>query len=164
MADGSSTTGPAFEPLAVGEVRLDDANEYYFRQCHPSFLDQGIPTTQIFGDFPSDNGRISGNRGKTTDPRSAYKFHTETLDNDSAGVWAVTVGEVEQVESRVVDDTGAPSVRPPDPVPPGHSYVDMQHLSKQERRRLRKSLRDAAVERRRVYPDETGTLDMPVSE
>jgi hypothetical protein len=155
---------PAFEALAVGETVLDNPNEFYFRQCHPSFASNGVPSTQMFGDFPRDGGKLSGNRGETVTPKAAFNFHTATLGKESGGTWAVTAAEVATVLSRVVDDTVAPSVRPPDPVPPGHSYIDMRHLTSRERKRLRAKLLIAAVNRGRVYPDETGVLDVPSDE
>ena len=74
----------------------------------------------------------------------------------------MTVGEVAKVSSRIVDDTEAPSVRPQAPVPPGHSYIDMRHLTTRQRKRLRGELRIAAANRGRVQPDETGLLDLRV--
>lgn len=155
---------PTFLPLADGEVLIVDKDEYYFRQCHPQFLTDGVPSTQMFGDFAQDAGKLSGNRSTVALPKQAFDFHTETLGNKSAGTWAVTVGEVTKVSSRVVDDTNAPTVRPPDPVPPGHSYVDMRHLTSKERRRLRGELRIAAVSRGRVHPDATNALQLPAGE
>ena len=153
-----------FLPLVDGEVPITDLDEYYFRQCHPQFLTDGVPSTQMFGDFAQDDGKLSGNRSTAALPKQAFDFHTETLGNKSAGTWAVTVGEVTNVSSRVVDDRNAPTVRPPDPVPPGHSYVDMRHLTSRERRRLRGELRIAAVNRGRVHPDATNALQLPANE
>ncbi len=152
--------GPPFVDLAEGEVMLDDESEFYFRQCHPDFLTDGVPTSQMFGDFPRDAGKLSGARGDVTTPKDAFDFHTTELSKASGGTWAVTVAEVAKVSSRVVDDTEAPDVRPPEPVPPGHSYIDMRHLTARERKRLRGELRIAAVNRGRVHPDETNKLDL----
>lgn len=175
MTDGAASTDDTrgetvglpdlqFANLVEGEVALENLDEFYFRQCHPNFIINGIPSTQIFGDFPSDDGKLSGNRGESTTPAQAFAFHTETLGNKSAGTWGVTVAEVVAAQSRVVDDTEAPTVRPPDPVPPGHSYVDMRHLTSRERKRLRSQLHRVAVDRGRVFPDETGLLDIPASD
>lgn len=152
--------GPPFEDLAEGEVVLDDDSEFYFRQCHPDFVADGVPTSQMFGDLPRDAGKLSGARGAATTPKAAFDFRTTELSNASGGTWAVTVAEIVKVSSRVVDDTEAPAVRPPDPVPPGHSYIDMRHLTPRERKRLRGELRIAAVNRGRVHPDETNRLDL----
>jgi hypothetical protein len=160
----AGAVAPTFLPMADGEVLITDKDEYYFRQCHPQFLTDGVPSTQMFGDFAQDGGKLSGNRSTAALPKQAFDFHTETLGNKSAGTWAVSVGEVTKVSSRVVDDTNAPTVRPPDPVPPGHSYVDMRHLTSKERRRLRGELRIAAVSRGRVHPDATNALQLPADE
>lgn len=163
-AEDENPPGPglAFEVLADGEVPLDDKEEFYFRQCHPDFVTNGVPTSQMFGDFPRDAGKLSGARSQITTPKASFDFHTSDLANASSGTWAVTVAEVMKASSRVVDDTEAPSVRPPDPVPPGHAYIDMRHLKPRERKRLRGELRIAAVNRGRVHPDETGLLDFGI--
>lgn len=144
-----------FLELVTGEELLTDPSELYFRQCNPQFITNGQPTSQIFGNFPStDFGRLSGARSSASTPESAYKFHTENLDQQSAGTWAVSVSEVISKQSRIIDDTNSPTTRPPAPCPPGHSYIDMRHLTNGERKRLRSHLVIAAKNRGRLHPDD----------
>lgn len=150
---GTDTT--AFEPLANGEVVLDDADEFYLRQCHPQWVQDGKLSSQVFGYFAKDQGRLSGVRSSVETPIGAFIFYTQTLRLQSAGTVAVTVRDAAANLSRVVDDTNAPSVRPPHPVPPGHAYVDLRHLTAGQRRKLARNLADRAV---RVYPDATNEI------
>lgn len=143
--------------LESDEVELLDAEERYFRQCHPTFIEDGLPSAMMFKDFPRDQGKLSGARsGKTTEDQ-AYYFHTRSLQFKSAGTWGVTVEEVQGSGSRVVDDSG--STIGPAPCPPGHSYIDMRALSKTARKRLRNRLIIAARRRGRLYPKHQVELD-----
>lgn len=149
---------PPFEPLEPGEEVLDDENEHYLRQCNPSWVQGGKPSSQAFAYFAKDAGRLSGSRSRDATPAQAYRFYTETLRLKSAATLAVTVAQVEARSSRVVDDTNAPTVRPPAPVPPGHSYIDLRHLTSGERKRLASGLSRDAVQ---VHPDTTNQMSLP---
>lgn len=155
----SPTPAIAFDPLEPGEVVLDDGAEHYLRQCNPSWMQEGRPTSQAFAYFKKDEGRLSGSRtGGGVTPSQAFRFYTQTLKLESAATFAVTVAEVEAKSSRVVDDTNAPTVRPPDPVPPGHAYIDLRHLSGGQRRKLASGLSRDAVQ---VHPDPTNQISLP---
>lgn len=136
--------------LEPDEVELLDVDEQYFRQCHPSFIEDGLPSTMMFRDFPRDQGKLSGSRSSKTTEDQAYYFHTTSLELESAGTWAVSVEEVQGSGSRVVDDSD--SAIGPDPCPPGHSYIDMRPLSKGDRKRLRNRLIIETRRRGRFYP------------
>lgn len=148
---------PQFEALAPGEVVLDDENEYHLRQCNPNWLQNGKPSSQAFAYFQKDEGRLSGSRSRDVTPIQAFTFFTETLKLQSAATFAVSVAQVTASRSRVVDDTNAPTVRPPDPVPPGHAYIDLRHLSNGERKKLARGLSRSAVQ---VHPDNTNQLPL----
>lgn len=55
----AEAVAPTFLPLADGEVLIIDQDEYYLRQCHPQFLTDGVPSTQMFGDFAQDGAKLS---------------------------------------------------------------------------------------------------------
>jgi len=101
---------------------LRDADEELLRQVHPSFVDGGRITSQAFRPKRNDDGKLSVDRGSIVSPEESldrYKF-------DSAGVWAVTVEEVEAEDLRAY----------PDPLPANdaHAVIDFAALSKSRMR------------------------------
>lgn len=146
----------AWPAPAVGETELSNPTEAYHRQCHPRFMLNGWPTTQMYEGISSDPHRVSGARGSVTTPTGAYTYYTQTLGNKSAGTWTVTVADVAKAGSRLIDDTK--SATAPNPCPPGHTFLDLRPpLSKTERKRVRNVLHILA---RQTYPAPQGSLDI----
>ena len=48
-----------FEPLVPGEVELVDPSEVLRRQVHPTFMDDGQPSSQAFVPTKKDEGKLS---------------------------------------------------------------------------------------------------------
>jgi hypothetical protein len=145
-----------FFPLEVLEVQLTDPTELIWRQCAPGHFDKrtGKPTDAIFSANSADLGMMSGARATKSSAAIAYKHRTDVSGKLSMGTWAVSVGEIESVKSRAVDDSAAQPTPPPEP-PPGHTYIDVRHLSgldKKERQRFRSTLLIHAVNRGRQHP------------
>jgi len=120
---------PNFTPLDVGEDQLTNPIELIWRQCAPGHFDvrTGMPTAEIFRPTSADGGKLSGARSDKVGAKGAYDHRVVALDRPSAGCWAVSVGEVESLHSRVVDDNVL-LPPPPPPPPPGHVYIDLRHL------------------------------------
>lgn len=76
--------------------RLSDRDELLLRQVHPSFLAAGSPTSQAFMPTPKDDARLSVDRGSMTTAADAFQRHASRYV--TAGVWAISVGEVGAVE------------------------------------------------------------------
>lgn len=133
------------------EEILRDPAEQYLRQCHPSFIQNGIPTSQLFLESSGDDGKISGSRGHKATAEAAFLFRTEVVGGDSAGTWAVTVQEAWESGVRVVDDSSSAS-GPPAPAPPGHAYLDYRMVGTRAKRRVRGELIIRARNRGRQHP------------
>lgn len=134
--------------LQAGEIELTDAAEHYWRQCSPFDFDDETkqPTDRMFRVTDADQGKLSGARSSKSSAEAAYLHRTAILNKPSMGTWGVAVGDVQAVGARVVDDTALQPAPPPIP-PPGHSYIDVRHLSgmnKTERQRFRSRLLIAA--------------------
>lgn len=123
---------------------LTGQDEVLYRQVHPSWLDDGVPTSQAFTPTPKDKGELSIARGSLTTPEGAYKHYTTVLELASAGTWAVTVGEATDAQLESLSD--------PLHNDPAHGFVDFRGLSKNEAKRRGMRLAASARARGRLYP------------
>jgi hypothetical protein len=101
---------PALEPC---EEELDNPSEWYYRQVHPTFVSQGIVNPDAFivdpEAFRSNGGKVSGTRSSKQTPQGAYdEYRRDFPNNLTAGTWGVTLAQVVNVKSRLVDDTKCP--------------------------------------------------------
>lgn len=119
-----------FAPLQEGEVEVTNRAIMYVRQCHPSFLKGGQPSSQFLAEFPRDGGKLSGTRAPYVSATEAYIAHIRA-GLKSAGAWGVTLDESTEAGTRVVDDSQMPPTEPARPR--GHAYLDFRHFTKEER-------------------------------
>lgn len=130
--------------------RLTDRSELLYRQVHPSWLKDGQPSSQAFKPTPKDDGKLSTARSALTTAEDAYLHHTGALELQSAGTWAVTVGEVE-AEPVPLAAYGDPV---DEPVPdPAHAYIKYPGDRKVIETKA-KLLRAKAGERGRLHPND----------
>lgn len=113
------------------------------RQVHPSFAENGIPTSQAFVPFPKDNSRLSVDDGDLTTAEAAFKYFTEVLRFESIGTWGITCGEVEQIELTSLSDPLKDN--------PSHAVIDFSDLTEKECRKLAKKLKAFANRRGRLH-------------
>jgi hypothetical protein len=108
------------------------------RQVHPSWIDRGRMTSQVFRPTPKDQRRLSVYDGDQIGPAQAWRHYTQSLQCRSAGVVAVTVAECRLQKLQVT----------PDPVPfPEHVAIDFASLSNSEVEKKSKALRSLAETR-----------------
>lgn len=141
----TETTG--FAALEPHEVELDSGDEFYWRQCHPNYLDGGVPSVQVFSESTGDNGKISGARSSKASAQRAYEERL-ARGGQTVGSWGVTVSEIITAGTRAVDDSAGDHA-----LPTGHTYVDYRHLDdKPSVRAVRSRLHEAAISRPRGWP------------
>jgi hypothetical protein len=63
------------------------------RQVHPSFVQQGRITSQVFRPTPKDEGKLSAYDGDQIEPEASWTHYTAVLSLSSDGVLGVTVQE-----------------------------------------------------------------------
>lgn len=131
---------------ATHRTRLTDPGEVLFRQVHPSWVHDGVPTSQAFTPTPKDEGELSIARGSRTTAEAAYKHYTTVQKFASAGTWAVTVGEANDAELQSFDDDQ------PDLL--AHGFVDFRGLGRKEAKRKGMLLAAHARTRGRLHPVE----------
>jgi len=110
-----------------------------WRQIHPSFVQDGYPTSQAFRPTPKDQSKLSCYDGDQIEAEASFVHYTVTWQLASAGTMALTVDEC-SVE-------GLPSH--PDPLGdcPEHTVVDFTGLSDKECYRKSKKLQAKAHDR-----------------
>lgn len=146
-----SNTLPPFPPTEPHESVLTDPNELYFRQCPPSpaYIDDGVPTVQLFSESSGDNGQLSGARSSKVSAKESYEERI-ARGGLTAGTWAISVAEAHHAGTRAVDDSSASAEKPT-----GHTYLDYRHLAstnKNTRKAVRTRLHEFATSRGRQWP------------
>ena len=106
-----------------------------YRQVHPNWIEEGLPTSQSFTPTPKDEMRLSVYDGDRTDAASAWE-HYIRQGLSSHGVVAVTVEECERLGLTVVSD--------PQPGSPHHVLIDFSRLSRNQAKRRAQRLTAAA--------------------
>lgn len=73
--------------LEEGEELLTDVDELLWRNAHPAFVDEGVPTSQLFRLKPQDEGKLSTARSSVVNARDHFEEYTGSLRLASSGVW-----------------------------------------------------------------------------
>lgn len=125
---------------------LTDAAEMLYRQVHPSWVQDGQPTSQAFVPTNKDSGKLSVYRGSLTTPQGSFTHYTAVLGYKSAGTWGFTGGEA--------GDAGLSCHAEPLPDNQAHGFVDFRRLSNKDAKSKGKLLLAAARARGCLYaPD-----------
>jgi hypothetical protein len=126
---------------------LDNGDELLYRQVHPAFIDDGLPTSPAFKVFPKDEGYLSTSRSAMTSAAGSFELHIGAKGLQSAGVWAVSVHEC-QLENRAAFHDPEPGP-PQDPV---HSLVDHVGLNEKQLGAIARRFKAKAIARGICHP------------
>lgn len=107
------------------------------RQVHPSFVQAGRVTSQVFRPTPKDRDRLSVEDGDRISAEAAWVRFT-TRGYFSVGVLGVSCDECQELDLEL-DEDGEPD--------PEHVSILFDGRSQSERERLAKRLRSAAERR-----------------
>ena len=72
-----------------------------YRQIHPSFVQDGFPTSQAFRPTPKDEFQLSVYDGDMITPVAAWDHYTRDLGLRSCGVMGISIGECHAVSIEV---------------------------------------------------------------
>ena len=108
------------------------------RQIHPSFVQNGRPTSQAFRPTPKDQDQLSVDDGDKIDAKASWERFTGTLGFESIGAMAVTYTECSSQNLPVVAD-GKPY--------PEHCFIDFSGVLKKVAEKKAKVLASHAVQR-----------------
>jgi hypothetical protein len=137
-------TGEEASPdTQIGKLLADHA-EILYRQVHPNWVEDGVPSYLAFRPTTKDEGQLSVDQGSLITAEDAYRQHTTIRKLKSAGTWAVTVGEADGAALKSFDDH--------EDDPPAHGFIDFRGLGKREAQRNAAILAARAHKRGRLYP------------
>lgn len=103
------------------EEQLTDLKEEWLRAIHPNHLDEsGTPRSIAFRPPKSDDPQYLSGARSTKQTAAGLAAERKSLGRDVAGVWSLTVEELDAQWLSVVDDSECPGVEAT-----GHTYVDM---------------------------------------
>ncbi len=108
------------------------------RQVHPSWVQEGRITSQVFKPTPKDTKKLSVYNGDLTEAQQSWEHYTH-MQFQSIGVLAVTVGECDRHELETN----------PDPIPnnKAHAIINFKPYSESDIKKKAKSLTRIASER-----------------
>ncbi len=121
-----------------------DAETLLLRQIHPSFVQNGRPSSQAFRPSPKDERMLSVDNGSKISPRASWERFTRALECGSAGVMAITVAECSGQELANIEDG--------DPYPE-HCSIDFSDLSENSIKKKAKILVSHAIQRDWLFKD-----------
>lgn len=134
--------------MALGPL-ITDADEQLLRQVHPSWLQEGRPTSQVFRPTAKDEGLLSVSRGSRITASAAFELHTRGKGLQSIGVWAVSVGNCSELDLPVHEDPLT------EPVPdPAHAVIDYRRFTEKEARAKSQLLKAKSEQIYAQKPDE----------
>jgi len=119
---------------------ITDPEEQLYRQVHPSWIQEGRVTSVAWKPTPKDRGLLSVSRAKRCTAAESFAHHTQKLQLQSAGVWAVTVQDCTKAKLAVFEDPIEAPV--PDPA---HAVIDFRDLSNGEIQAKAQQLKAAAL-------------------
>jgi hypothetical protein len=112
------------------------------RQIHPSFVQNGRPTSQAFRPTPKDENQLSVYDGDQIAADVAWEHYTSSLELASVGVFGLSVAECTEQSLEVK----------PDPAPfPEHVLIDFSAFSPREIEKKSKLLKSKAEARGLLY-------------
>ncbi|USU02966.1 hypothetical protein [Pseudomonas siliginis] len=120
---------------------MDDQTQL-LRQVHPSFVQDGKITSQVFRPTPKDDKKLSSYDGDLITPEASYAHFTSRADCRSAGVVSITTAECQALDLQAVAD-------PKEFLE--HVLIDFSEFEKKEIEKKAKILRANAESRDWLY-------------
>lgn len=113
-------------------------NRLLFRQVHPSWIQNGRPSSQTFMPTPKDEYKLSVFDSALISAANCYEYYTSALKLSSVGLVGVTVEELHSTQQTFTLD-GVPI--------PSHGYIDFNGLSNGQTKRVAQTLQGFAAAR-----------------
>lgn len=108
------------------------------RQVHPSFVQNGQITSQVFRPTPKDEDKLSVYNGDMIAPADSFAHFINTPNCQSVGVVAITCNDCKNQSLDVIAD-GKPF--------PEHAYIDFSGLEKNAIEKKAKIMKRCAQDR-----------------
>ncbi len=113
------------------------SDSLFYRQVNPTWMPDGVPSSQAFGPTPKDEDKLSVDDAKKISAEGSWMHFTEKLGFRSAGTWAVSLGDVAEAGDLVM--VASPTVVPEDPTKnnPAHCHIDFSGIEKKGQKKKR---------------------------
>jgi hypothetical protein len=129
--------------------KLTDKGEVLYRQIHPSFIDDGVPSKQPFMPTPKDAGKLSVDRAELTSAKESYALYTGS-GRQSVAVYGVSVGEFE--EETIACFADPLSEAEDQPENKAHAVADYSPHSSNQQKLKATRLKQKAITRGQLHP------------
>jgi len=128
---------------------LTDHAEVLFRQIHPTYYQNGVPSKSRFMPQPNDNGFMSVDRGKLTTAAASHAAYL-AAGKQSAAVFGISVGEFASETLPCAEDPVEATDEKP--ANPAHALVDYTSFDEKTRRLISIRLWAKATSRGQLHP------------
>jgi hypothetical protein len=129
--------------------KLTEGAEVLFRQIHPNFMHDGVPSSDRFMPSERDENRLSVDRSSMVAAAESHALYTSG-GLASAAVFGLTVAEfASEAIACFTDPVDATEDRAPNPA---HALADYSAHAVQRQRMIAKRLKRAAVARGQLHP------------
>lgn len=123
---------------------ISDPREVLFRQVHPDLFDGDQPASSAFLPNSGDCDQLSTDRSSLTTAKDAYELYVAN-SHASIGTFGVTVGEFGEQGLSCFPDPVEPTTTTK--ANPAHARVDYSALGTNQKKKVAKRLKKAAVSR-----------------
>ena len=130
-------------------TKLTSAMEVLYRQIHPEFIENGLPTSQPFRPTRKDQGRLSVDRSSVTSASDSFDLFIDS-GFASAAVYGLSVGEFGFENLPCLEDPIEES--PTTAANAAHAFVDFTAHSDGQWKNISKRLKRKAIERGQLHP------------
>ncbi|MDQ8732407.1 hypothetical protein [Bradyrhizobium sp. LHD-71] len=124
---------------------LSDHDEVLFRQIHPGFVEDGVPSSQPFRPTPKDQNKLSVDRSSAITPEASFTLFQEN-GGATIAVYGLSVG----------DFASEAIICHPDPLPelnnPAHAIADYSPHKTSQHKTIAKRLKRLAIARGCFHP------------
>ena len=130
-------------------AKLTDEAEILFRQIHPNYMSNGMPSSDRFRPTSNDGGRLSVDRSALVSAAESHELYVSN-GRASTAVFGVSVGEclAEQLPSfeDPIEESSTTKANP------AHAVIDFSAFSEKDRRVLGRRLQLKAIDRGQLHP------------
>ena len=116
-----------------------NADTILLRQAHPAFVQNDLPTSQVFMPNSEDGGLMSAYDGYQISPQDSFDHYSKVEMRQSHSVWGLSKMEV--------DELGVPAESNPTPNNPAHALINFSSKPESAYRKVAKSLKALAMKR-----------------
>ena len=109
----------------------------FYRQVHPHWRLNGVPSSQAFGPTPKDEDKLSVDDAGQVSAEGSWRHFTVNLGLLSVGTWAVSLGEVNEAQDLLLE--ASPMLKEPEPAKnnAAHCHIDFSKVSSKGQKRKR---------------------------